>query len=91
MGKKWQPHRVDFIVYGESVCFYDMSDSHMARVFLEEAVRTDVVPGSDDAWLRMAIAIGYTTGRLKIPVRYRKRIREAILRVRLEEGGINGR
>ncbi|MGA2107663.1 MAG: hypothetical protein ABSH25_08460 [Syntrophorhabdales bacterium] len=84
-GRKGRFRKHELTVRGEQACFYDMNWGELARSFLGEVYDTRIRPGTEDAWFRTIAAEGYATGRLKVPLRYRARIRRAILQVRLDE------
>jgi hypothetical protein len=71
-------------------CLYDMSYTKLARLFLSDVEDRRIRPGSEGAWFRRVLAEAYVSGQLKIPLRYRARVRRAILQVKLDEAGTTG-
>ena len=84
-------HRRMFRIVALNVETYlDMSYTKLAEFFLSDVEDRSIRPGSEEAWFRRVLAEAYVSGQLKIPLRYRPRIRRAILQVKLDEAGATG-
>jgi hypothetical protein len=86
MTAKVRYHRRMFRIVALDVetCLYDMSYTELAEFFLSDVEDRSIRPGSEEAWFRRVLAEAYVSGQLKIPLRYRPRVRRAILQVRLD-------
>ncbi|MGA2107660.1 MAG: hypothetical protein ABSH25_08445 [Syntrophorhabdales bacterium] len=88
MKATYRYRKYHIIVRDIETYLYDMSYTRIAEFFLDEVADERIKPGSSDAWYRCTVAEAYETGQLKIPVRYRRRVRKAILQVKLDESAV---
>ena len=77
--------KIETTLGDQNIAFYDMNHSSLARFFLLQVEEEKDNPGGHHEWLTVALAEGYATGKLKVPRLYRRRIREAVLKIRLDE------
>ena len=87
-GVRYHRRMFRIVALDVETCLYDMSCTKLALLFLSDVEDTSIRPGSEEAWFRRVLAEAYAGGQLKIPVRYRPRIRRAILQVKLDEAGV---
>jgi hypothetical protein len=91
MRARYHRRMLRIVALGIETCFYDMSYTRLAEFFLAEVQNKRIRPRSEEAWFRRIVAEGYVTGQLKVPARYRVRVRRAVLQVKLDEAGATKR